>query len=171
MRKGFTLLELMLVVLIMGMVYGLVINVFERYKEKTIDLTLMSLEKYMQSFYHNNKVSLICIKKCNECLLFINDTLKKNVTPFITEELEVYHYDKDIGLREVKFPPYFPSENQEEDVCFQYDIHPDGSRSEMIVKHGKDVYDYPSYFGSVHRHASLNEVIEQYNESAQKVSE
>ena len=164
MRKGFTLLELMMVILIMGLVYGLVINVFDRYKEKSIDVTLMSLENYMKSFYHNNKVSLICIKECNECLLFINDTFKKNVTPFISKNVEVYHFDKDIGVREIGFSPYFPAENQEEKVCFQYDIQADGSRSEMIVKHEKKIYDFPSYFGSVRQYTSLNELIEYYNE-------
>ena len=47
------------------------------YKEKAIDVTLTSLENYMQSFYHNNHVSLVCIKQCNECLLFINEKFKQ----------------------------------------------------------------------------------------------
>lgn len=171
MKKGFTLLELMLVVLLMGIVYGLVINVFDRYKEKAIDVTLMSLENYMQSFYHNNHVSLVCIKQCNECLLFINEKFKQNITPFVTKDTEVYRYDKDSGVRELNFLPYFHSEGQEEKTCFKYDIHPDGSRTEMIVQEGKEVYDFPSYFGSVRKYASLNEAIEQHNEAAQKVSE
>ncbi len=171
MKKGFTLLELMLVVLLMGIVYGLVINVFDRYKEKAIDVTLMSFESYMQSFYHNNHVSLICIKQCSECLLFIDEKFNQNITPFVTKDTEIYRHDKDTGVRKLGFSPYFPSEGQEEEVCFKYDIHPDGSRTEMIVTEGKEVYDFPSYFGSVQKYASLNEAIEQRNEAARKVSE
>ncbi len=171
MKKGFTLLELMLVILLMGIVYGLVINVFDRYKERAIDVALSNLEAYMKSFYHNNHVSLICLKQCHECLLFIDDKFNQNITPFITKETEIYRYDKDIGVRELDFTPYFREEGQEEEVCFRYDIHPDGSRTEMIVKEGKEVYDFPSYFGSVQKYTSLNEVIEQRNIAIQKVVE
>lgn len=171
MKKGFTLLELMLVVLLMGIVYGLVINVFERYKEKAIDVTLMSLEKYMQSFHHNNRVSLVCIKQCKECLLFINDKFKQNVTPFVGKDVELYRYDKDTGVRELRLLPYFRPDGHEEEACFRYEIDTDGSRTEMIVKDKKEVYAFPSFFGSVTRYSSLNEAIDQQSEATQKVAE
>ncbi len=171
MRKGFTLLELMIVVVLMGMVYGLVISVFDRYKDKAIDVTLSSLESYMKSFYHNNHVALICIKRCGECMLFIDETFKQNVTPFLREDVEAYHYDKDMGLREFQFQPYFRPDGQEEETCFRYEIHPDGSRTELIVKDAKKVYDFPSYFGAVKTYSSLEDVIEHHNEEAKKVSE
>jgi len=170
MKKGFTLLELMIVVVLMGMVYGLVISVFDRYKEKAVDVTLSSLEGYMKNFYHNNHVALVCIKECGECMLFVDEKLKHNVTPFLTKETEAYHYDKDLGLRELQFLPYFRSEGQEEEVCFRYEVHPDGSRTEMIVKDGKEVYEFPSYFGSVKKFNSLDDAIEYHNEEAREVS-
>lgn len=171
MKKGFTLLELILVVVLMGIVYGSVINVFERYKEKAIDVTLMSLQKYMQDFSHNNHVSLVCIKQCGECLLFVDEKFTQNVTPFMDKDIQLYRYDKDIGVREFQALPYFTDDGQEEEVCFRYDIHPDGTRSEMIVKDKKDVYFFPSYFGSVQKYASIEMAIEQQAEMARKVAE
>ena len=135
MKKGYTLIELMIVVVLMGLIYGLVTNVFQRYKDKAIDVTLLSLEKYMMSFHHNNHVSLVCIKGCQECLLHIDGKFKQNVTPFIKKDVEAYHYDKDIGIRELTFIPYFDSDI-EEDVCFRYEIRPNGSRTEMIPRTG-----------------------------------
>lgn len=171
MKKGFTLLELILVVMLMGIVYGSVINVFERYKEKAIDVTFMSLQKYMQDFSHNNHVSLVCIKQCSECLLFTDGKFTQNVTPFMDKDIQLYRYDKEFGVREFQAMPYFLEDGQEEEVCFRYDIHPDGTRSEMIVKEGKDVYRFPSYFGSVQKYASLEQAIEQQSEMARKVAE
>lgn len=171
MKRSFTLLELILVVVLMGIVYGSVINVFERYKEKAIDVTLMSLQKYMQSFSHNNHVSLVCIKQCGECLLFVDEKFTQNVTPFMDKDIRLYRYDKDMGVREFQALPYFTAEEQEEEVCFRYDIHPDGSRSEMIVKDKEDVYFFPSYFGSVQKYASIEMAIEQQAELARKVAE
>lgn len=171
MKRGFTLLELMLVIVLMGIVYGSVINVFERYKKKAIDVTFMSLPKYMQDFSHNNHVSLICINQCGECLLFVDEKFTQNVTPFMEKDIQLYRYDKDTGVREFQALPYFPADGQEEEVCFRYDIHPDGSRSEMIVKDNKDVYFFPSYFGSVQRYVSIEKAIEQQAEMARKVAE
>lgn len=171
MRKGFTLLELMLVVVLIGIVYGSVINVFQRYKDKAIDVSLISLEKYMQSFSHNNHVSLVCIKRCEECLLFVNEEFNQNVTPFIENDIELYRYDKDTGVKKLEVMPYFRSDGKEEEACFRYDIYPDGSRTEMIVKNKTEVYAYPSYFGSVKKYESLDEAIEQQSKASRKVSE
>lgn len=171
MKKGFTLLELILVVVLMGIVYGSVINVFERYKEKAIDVTLMSLQKYMQDFSHNNHVSLVCIKQCGECLLFVDEKFTQNVTPFMDKDIRLYRYDKDMDVREFQALPYFTADGQEEEVCFRYDIHPDGTRSEMIVKDKEDVYFFPSYFGSVQKYASIEMAVEQQAELARKVAE
>ena len=171
MKKGFTLLELMIVVLLMGIVYGLVINVFQDYKEKSIDVTLMNLEKYMQNFSQNNHVSLVCIKQCKECLLLVNGKFKHNVTPFVDDEARLYRYDHYSGIRDLQLQPYFRPDGKEEKVCFRYDIGLDGSRSEMIVETGTAAYVYPSYFGSVKKYNSIKEVIAYYNESMQKAGE
>lgn len=171
MRRGFTLLELMLVIVLMGIVYGSVINVFERYKEKAIDVTLMNLEAYLQSFAYNSHVSLVCIKKCEECLLFVNGDFLQNVTPFVERDVELYRYDKDLGVKRVELLPYFRADGQEEESCFRYDIHPDGSRTEMIVKNGKEVFVFPSFFGSVQTYPSLSEAIEKQNQTVRKVAE
>jgi prepilin-type N-terminal cleavage/methylation domain-containing protein len=170
MKKGFTLLELMLVVVLIGIIYGSVTNVFENYKEKNIDLTLMTLEKYMQGFSHNNHVSLVCIKECEECLLFINEEFSQNVTPFLDSNVELYRYDKDAGIQKLELLPYFYPDLQEEEACFRYDIHPDGSRTEMIVKSTKGVYLFPSYFGSVKKYRSIEEVIQEQDNAARKVA-
>jgi len=171
MKKGFTLLELMLVIVLIGIIYGSVINVLQRYKEKTIDVTLLNLEKYMQSFSHNNHVSLVCIKRCEECLLFVNEAFTQNVTPFVDNDTQLYRYDKDAGVKKLELIPYFRSDGKEEEACFRYDIYPDGSRTEMIVKHKKEVFSFPSFFGSFKKYKSLDEAIEQHSEASRKVSE
>jgi prepilin-type N-terminal cleavage/methylation domain-containing protein len=171
MKRGFTLLELMLVIVLMGIVYGSVINVFERYKDKAIDVTLMSLEKYMQSFSHNNHVSLVCIKRCEECLLFVNEAFVQNVTPFTERDVQLYRFDRDSGVKRLELLPHFRLDGQEEEACFRYDIHPDGSRTEMIVKNNKDVFVFPSFFGTVQKYSSLNEAIEKQSQAVQKVAD
>ena len=171
MKKGFTLLELILVVMLMGIVYGSVINVFERYKAKTIDVDFMTLQKYMQDFAYNSHVSLVCIKACSECLMLVEGKFMQNVTPFMDKELRLYRYNKESGVREFQPLPYFTAEGDEEEACFRYDLYPDGSRSEMIVKDGKEVYLFSSYFGSVQKLASLEKAVEYYSEMARKVAE
>lgn len=170
MKKGFTLLELLLVVVLMGIVYGSISNIFEQYKEKKIDVTLMSLQNYMQNYAYNSHVSLVCIKQCGECLLFVNEKFKQNVTPFIEKNVELFRYDKDLSTQKLTIPPYFTPDGQEEEVCFRYDIQPDTSKTEMIVKNKNDVYVFSSFFGSVKKYESLDEAIGEQNRLAQKVA-
>ena len=161
----------MLVVVLIGIVYGSVINVFQRYKDKAIDVSLISLEKYMQSFSHNNHVSLVCIKRCEECLLFVNEKFHQNVTPFVDRDVETYRYDKESGVKKLELMSYFRPDGKEEEVCFRYDIYLDGSRTEMIVKNKNEVFAFPSFFGSVRKYESLDQSIEQQSHTARKVAE
>ena len=159
-----------MVVLLMGIVYGLVINVFERYREKSIDVSLTTLESYMKSFFHNNHVSLTCIRGCKECFLYVDGILRQQVTPFTKGDVELYRYDKDYGVRELELSPYFSADGHEEEACFRYEIHSDGTRTEMIVKTAEGVYSYPSYFGSLNTFSTLNEAIEHHSTMREKAA-
>ena len=168
MEKGFTLLELLLSVMLMGVVYGSVTHVFERYKNKEIDVTLSSLRVFMQEFAPLSHVSLVCIKECRECLLFVDEKFRQNVTPFVTKEVRSTRYDSRLGAQELQLLPYF-SEEGEEEVCFRYEVFSDATASEMMVEDADKVYVFPSYFGRVQKYESLDEAVKTQNGIIQKV--
>lgn len=165
-------MELMLVVLVIGLVYGFAVGSMERYTDKRHELlTLRTLPKFLQGFHHNNHVSAICIDRCKECYLYVEGSAVKSLGPFIDDSAEVYRFDTRIGTREVSWTPLYSEDGHEEEVCFRYDIFADGSASEMMVEYRDEVIDFPSYFGKVARYESLEDALESKRAVIEKVTQ
>lgn len=159
-KKAFTLLELLLVVLIIGIVYGLAVNSIKQYGERTFVLSLETLPEYLKGFHRQNRVTLLCTDACQECRVVVDGAEVKKVDPFIDGALRAYRFDAALGTRDIGFTPYYDEEDRESEVCFRFEIFPNGSSSEMIIELEEYVVDFPGYFGTPTRFDSLEEAIE-----------
>jgi len=170
-KKAFTLIELLLVVVIIGVIYGLVINSMQRINDKEANLGFESLPSFLEGFYQQNRVSFTCIDNCKKCAVYVDGEKVKDVEPFMKKErqLHFWYFDANVGTQELRFTPIFDEDDREFDVCFTYEIFKDGSRSEMIVETQKQSYDYRGPFRKVGRFSSLQELEESRQDELQEV--
>lgn len=170
-KKAFTLIELLLVVVIIGVIYGLVISSMKKINNKEEHLDFVTLPAYLQSLYQQNHVALVCLDNCKRCLLTVDGEVLKEVTPFMKEVrgLRFWHYDANTGARELQFTSFFDEDDREFDVCFRYEIFKDGSSTEMIVETRNDVYDYRGLTHKVEHYSSLQALEEQRQNELQEV--
>ncbi len=170
-KKAFTLIELLLVVVIIGVIYGLVINSMQKINDKEMSLGFESLPSFMKTFHRRNHVALICTDNCKACALYVDSEMIKEVDAFMAKEkvLRFWSFDADTGTRELRFTPIFDEDEREFDVCFKYEIFEDGSSSEMIIETQKESYDYRGFFMPPARHSSLQALEESRREEMQKV--
>jgi prepilin-type N-terminal cleavage/methylation domain-containing protein len=160
-RRAFTLIELMLVVLIIGLVYGLAINRIERSNDDAQKLTLENLVDFMQRQHHHNRLSLICTERCGRCMLFADGKLAvESLPPFLDDAAESYRFDTYLGYERIEFAPIFDPDGREEEVCFRYDLLPGGGRSEMMVASRGRVVALPGPFGKTAVYDSLDSAVE-----------
>lgn len=159
-KQGFTLIELMLVVMIVGLVYGLAVSGMKRYSDKAENLSLMTLPDFVEGYHQQNHVTVICIDRCRECTLYVDGKAVKELEPFVDEKAEYYRFDQRLLTRELTWLPLYREDGVEEEVCFRYDMYRNGSRSEMMIKYGKSVIDFPGYFGTTKRYASIEEAVD-----------
>ena len=170
-KRAFTLLELLLVVLIIGLVYGLAVGKMKSFGEKTYDLSLMRLPQYLQEFHERNHVAAVCIDRCNDCSLYVNGAAVKKLEPFVDNSAEYYRFDPVYGARDVTWMPLVDEDGREEEVCFRYDIFEDGSRTEMIVKYRDKAVALPGLFGEAREFASLEDALDAKRAVIEKVSQ
>ena len=170
-KQGFTLLELLLVVVIVGLVYGFAVNGLKRYSEKTTELNLMTLPDLLDEHYDQNHVAVICTDRCKKCELYVDGKVVKEVEPFLDNKAEFYRFDPQLDTQELVWTPIYDEDGREKRVCFRYELFPDGSSSEMMVKYRKVVIDYLGFFGGVKRYASLEEAVDAKQELIRKVLE
>lgn len=170
-KKAFTLIELLLVVVIIGVIYGLVINSMQRINDKEANLGFESLPSFVASFHQNNHVAFTCIDNCKKCALYIDGEKVKDVEPFMKKErvLRFWRFDANIGTQELRFTPIFDEDEREFDVCFNYEVFNDGSYSEMIVETQKQSYDYRGPFHKVDHFSSLQTLEESRQDELQEV--
>lgn len=170
-KKAFTLIELLLVVVIIGIIYGLVINSMQRINDKEANLGFVSLPAFLEGFHQQNHVSFTCIDSCKKCAVYVDEEKLKEVEPFMKDErqLRFWYFNANVGMQELRFTPIFNEDDREFDVCFSYEIFKDGSHSEMIVETQKQSYDYRGPFRKVGRFSSLQELEESRQDELQEV--
>ena len=170
-KKAFTLIELLLVVVIIGVIYGLVINSMKKITNREDSLDFKSLPSFIKTFHHQNHVAFVCTDNCKTCALYVNGEKVKAVDAFMAKErvLRFWRFDADQGTQELRFTPIFDEDDREFDVCFRYDIFEDGSSTEMIIETQKESYDYRGLFHPVTAYPSLLSLEENRQKEIQKV--
>jgi len=161
MRKAFSLVELLIVVLIIGIVYTLAVSSFTKLEENTAQINLLNLREYLQSFEHEKSVRFLCLDDCSSCEIIIdgetNEESKDSFDGFVDDTIEVYRYSMNQGMEQIRDEVFFNSENVEESVCFSYEVDYKGVGEQVFIKFRQRVYDYSSYFESTPSYGTLQE--------------
>ncbi len=170
-KRGFTLLELLLVVVIIGVVYGLVISSMKKLTDKESALGFETLPSFLETFYQQNSVAFICTDNCRNCKLYVDGEALKKMPAFMKDErrLNFWTFDVNLGMQELRFTPLFDEDGREFDVCFKYEIFEDGSSTEMVIETKKKSYDYRGSLHKVDTFVSLQALEESRQEELREV--
>jgi len=172
--RAFTLFELMIVVLIIGIVYALVLGRMNPKQYMKI-VTLDSLRDTMTAHHREGqRVDLILYENCRKSALFVNGEYQEkmhiNIKPEMFEKAEVYKSDPFGHARKITFPPQIIGDKLEP-VCFRYTIFPNGSGSNYIIRQKDKYYVFPPYFEDVNVTDSMEEALARFtHEKAKKIS-
>ena len=159
-RYGFSLLELIIVVLLISISSGLIINNQGSKKNITDRLTPLNLRENIVKLIGNGG-EFFCISKCQEC--YYNNSPYKNMVEL--GELEVYIMDINDNLQKIDF-----GRIDDEKVCLRYRVYPNHSTSKMVIKNSDGVYLLPSYFGKTQKVSNLQEAEELWLKDSDIVS-
>ena len=163
-KKGFSLIELLIVVLIVGIVYTLGITNFNSLKEAKIKPSLLNLKNYLSSLKYEDKVELICLDRCRSCNIYIdgeiNETKSVSFDSFLDSSVRVYKYTIFEGLQEKAKEIYFNSEGSSEEICFSYSLDKRGRGEQVFVEYKGKVYDFTNYLTKTTEFTSIDEAQE-----------
>lgn len=150
-------------IVIIGVVYTLSVGNFKQIKEERVKVTLGSLKEFLRSYPHEKSVEIICLDECSTCKLFVDAKKQEDeglFEDFIDDSIEVYRYDFNLGLTEIKKRLYFNTQDVNEDVCFSYAIDSKGVGEQVLVRYKERVYDFTTYLGSTPIYETLQEAKE-----------
>ncbi len=173
MKKSFTLIELIIVILLISIVYFLAFSSFSVKNEKEYKVDLENLKEFMfKNFTYEKNLSLVCIEdESKDCYIFIDDKMDKDIkiSNLFTQIPDVYNYNKDltrydftkIRLDDIEYEPFF-----------ELKIDSDKKHKDIVL----DTLNEKVYlFSSISKNAELfnntNEVIDKFSENEIEVKD
>jgi len=171
MKKAFSLIELMIVIVIMGVIYTLSVTSFNQKSEEFKKVTLLNLKEFMQNQKYEKSVRLLCLDDCRSCDFFVDGVKSKTFEDFLDDSVRVYRYEFLSATREVLKDVYFNEEDVQEDVCFSYSIDKQGVGDQVLVEFKESVYDFTTYLTPTKKYTSLESAIEAKEQLIQEVNQ
>ena len=168
-QRGFSLIELLIVIFIISLVYYLGFSGVELGKQKPKALTPLNLkETIVNSEFFNGHATLMCVNKCRKCYLrkgltssFLAYTNKIDLT-----NIEVYTLDTRESLKQMEYARY-----NDEKICLIMDFYNNGSSTQMILKNEDGAYFLPAFFGEAKKFDSPEDAKTYWLSKSEKVSD
>ena len=159
MKKAFSLIELMIVIVIIGVVYTLVITKLHDVNEEKKKLSLQTLKSFMYKQIHDAQdATLICKDDCLTCKLYIDKKEVSTIENLIDASIEVYKYTYSQAL--------VPQNLQE---CFVFHVNRNRVSDQYIIVFQEKVYDFTEYFQDVKVYNSLTDFTNEKEKLIQEV--
>ncbi len=154
LKRGFTLVELLLAILLIGILATFVFSQPREYKKNQKKVTISNLPEALQQGLSGDG-ELVCIKDCTECY-YLTDTKRAQSAPLplplkVTNEYILDRNNNPIKIEKGRF--------NDKKVCLRLKHYKNGSISPVILEI-KDKYIFlPSYFREGKEFDSLNEAV------------
>ncbi|MDQ7047115.1 MAG: prepilin-type N-terminal cleavage/methylation domain-containing protein [Sulfurovum sp.] len=144
-RKGFSLIELLIVILIISIVYFLGFDGIEIGKQRPKPLTPLNLKSnIVSSESFAGQATLLCINKCLTCYLRsnISSGFEEYSSATDLRDIKAYTLDKDNTLMPMEYERY-----QDKKICLIMDFYSNGSSTQIILEKDDKSYFLPAFFG------------------------
>ncbi|WP_457747130.1 prepilin-type N-terminal cleavage/methylation domain-containing protein [Sulfurimonas sp.] len=159
MKRAFSLIELMIVIVIIGVVYTLVIIKLDKTKENESLASLSTLKAYLKSFSpEHQEVELLCQDSCDECFIYVDGKKQNVVESFFDDSILLYTYRYNEG-----------AEQKSSNSCFDFKLDANGISDQLMIVYGGYVYDYTPYFKDVKIYDSLEAAVDAKDKLVEEV--
>jgi hypothetical protein len=160
LKKSFSLMELLIVVIIIGVVYSLVISKIKSPSYEKITPSFKNLKFYLQSFSKDSKVSFVCPDSYEKCFIEVNDKKVKEEKAFFDDSVEIYRYNYYNGVSK-----------KDDNNFFSFSVDKNGVTDQVIICYKNRVYDYTDYFNNPKIYTSLSELSENKSKLVEELSQ
>ena len=169
MNKGFSLIELLIVILIVSIVYFLGFEGIELGKKKPKPLSPLNLKSnILSSESFSGETTLLCINECRSCYIRqgVTSAFEEYTSAIDLTKIKAYTLDKDEALTRIEYGRY-----QDKQICLLMDFYNNGSSTQIILQNDEETYFLPAFFGEPQVFSSPQEAKEHWLENSRSLSD
>jgi len=163
MKKAFSLLELMLVVVIVGIVYALALSTMKVPDKKDAEaFSLETLPKYLRDNFKLSDAKIICFEPCGKCSVLVDgEFLEDELSLFDKSDVNSYELSYEGYGTEKEYLPYDENDPYKQ-ACFVLHKWPNGAIEEVVLETNKRFIYYKAGFEKVQTYSSLAKLQDAY---------
>lgn len=170
LRSAFSLLELMIVVVIIGIVYAMALSSFKPPEKKEMDaFSLTTLPQYLRQNYPLVDARLVCFKPCGKCKIMVDGEWKEDeVDLFPKGGVKSYTLDIEGFATEKEFFPHDMNDAYRQ-ACFILHKNSNDSLSPIVLESKGEYIYYKAGYEEVEKYESLAQIQNQYQKVANMI--
>ncbi|MBE0499617.1 MAG: type II secretion system protein [Campylobacterales bacterium] len=163
MKGAFSLIELMLVVVIIGIVYALALSSFKPPEKQGMELfTLYTLPDYLRENFALADAKIVCFEPCGKCNLMVNGAWQEEeIELFDSSNVKSYMLDLEGFALEKEFAPH-DRENAYKKACFVLHKRPNGSIESIVLEKDKKFIYYKAGYEEAKEYETLAALQSEY---------
>ena len=168
LHKGFSLIELLIVIIIISMVYFLGFSSIEKSSTKKKALSPLNLKSsILKSELFQGEATLLCLNRCRSCYMRkdINSPFEEYEQNIDLKNIEAYTLDARDSLHRMEYGRY-----QDKKICLMLNFYTNGSSTQIILKNKDAVYFLPAFFDEPQKVDNLEDAKELWLKNAHLVS-
>ena len=159
MRKGFSLIELLIVIAIISLFGFLVFGFLKKSEIKQDPYTIKNLKK---TFRNSGNVELLCIDKCAQCFIHSAGNTRMQEVASDLGEIQAYTVDRSDNPQKLEF-----GRLKDHRICLRFRHFANGSTTQIILESKDKFFYFPSYFGEITVHDSAEDAAQAWVEDNQ----
>jgi len=151
-KSGFTLLELLIAILLIGILGSFVFNNIGKFDKPKEVVTIANLPHILQKNLTGDG-EMVCVNKCSSCY-YITDSAKLNniSLPFPLKVRNEYIIDKNNNPVKIKL-----GRLNDKKICLRIRHYKNNSISQVILENNGEFIFIPSYFSEGKKFGSLSD--------------
>ncbi|MDD5716926.1 MAG: prepilin-type N-terminal cleavage/methylation domain-containing protein [Sulfuricurvum sp.] len=158
-RKGFTLIELIIVITIMGLVAALVAGRLSSLSSDVSVLTPGTIKNYLAGMESSKKLTLFCYDQCSRCDVWEGKKkIRKAIALHSSDGVKVWRINR-YGQFTKADAKIIAQDGELRSGCFEFSLYSDGKNSPLILEAESKFYLYTPLGGLTMSGASNSEQV------------
>ena len=164
--KAFSLMELIVVILLLGIMFSLALTSFDSKNKKIKIPTIQDIPSYMQKLGLKEKATFIVYgDKCENEAMFSNEDINNSNINLPFDKSFIVYKMNDLGIiKEFDFKS-LTLENKEQHICFKLDLKKGKFSDKFILKTFNKYLLFLPFFQKVKTFDSLSDAKENYQQN------